>query len=637
MKKNPLLLAFSVVFLMAMNFAYAQQRVVKTPEMRKQQMFMQKQFYTGLEALTSPQGEPSIEFRDTELEINIGTTDYDLMTNYAICNRISEDADGNVMAVWTMGFDTPPSYPDRGTGYNRYDASTGTWGDIPDTRLEADVRTGWPNHVITDSGTEFIVSHVFTDGEYRLHTLRREAGVTDWTESDIPSITPVGSLWPRAASSGETIHVMAITTPTGGLGGEIYEGMDLHPLYYRSSDGGATWEVTDFIIPGLDSTFASDLVLADCYYMDARGDVVAIGIFSQWNDIVVFKSEDGGDTWERHTVFDFPLDNYEINAGYVFEDLPPYDTLQPDSLAIFTSDNSGQVLIDRNNMVHAFYGEMYVQDADTTDDGWTFYPGTSGLAYWNESFGEDSTSLIADLVDLNGNDTIDLVGDIASYFVSLTSMPSISVDEDNRIFCIYSAFMEGEEYVNDDDGQHYRHLFLVWSDDGGETWSEPEDLITTDIIEDELFLPFIEAIAPHQVRDVTNDLKFYYQQDFQPGWSTRGDMDDTQTNFMNFVSITIADLISSTEEVVQPDIFEMQLRPNPASETTILDFNLADNAQVSISLYNLMGQEVRSYRSTYLLAGIHQEQLKVNDLQAGVYLVRLQVGNRTAVRKLVIE
>ena len=290
MKNSTPLLMLLILSLIGITLSGQNNRIKKNNSLL-QAMPAQANYVTGLEEQqpNSNSNSELIEFRDTELEINIGTTNYDLETNYSGCKRISEDADGNIYATWTMGFEAPPNYPDRGTGYNRYDAGNDAWGDIPLDRLEADVRTGWPNHIITNSGTEFIVSHVFTSGEYRLHTLRRETGETDWTESDMPTNTPVGVLWPRAAVDGETVHVMAITTPTGGLGGEIYEGVNIHPLYYRSSDGGATWDVVDFIIPGLDSTFMKNLVTADCYYIDARDGVVAIGVFSQWNDIVVFK------------------------------------------------------------------------------------------------------------------------------------------------------------------------------------------------------------------------------------------------------------------------------------------------------------------------------------------------------------
>ena len=419
----------------------------------------------------------------------------------------------------------------------------------------------------------------------------------------------------------------------------MYEGVELHPLYYRSSDGGATWEVTDFIIPGLDSTFMYDLVSADSYYIDARGDVVAIGIFSQWNDITIFKSEDGGDTWESHQAFDFPIDRYQIDDGYTMEDLPPYDTLQPDTMAILSSDNSGHVIIDKNNMVHAFWGQMYIQDTDTTNSSWTFYPGTSGMSYWNESFGPDSSRTIADAVDLNGNDTLDIasIDNIATYFMSLTSMPSASVDEENRIFMIYSGIMEGEDFIQSSDDQHFRHLFLVFSEDDGATWSEPIDLLYAGIIEDDFLIPFIEAIAPHQLRDITGDLQFMYQQDFSPGWSTRGDSDDPETQFINYVTISISDFIVSTEEVVQPEQFLMTLRPNPAKEETVVEYVLNKDATVHLGLYNLMGQQVMSLPTQQLLAGTYQDQIPVSQLAKGVYVVRLQIDNQLTVRKLVVD
>ena len=334
------------------------------------------------------------------------------------------------------------------------------------------------------------------------------------------------------------------------------------------------------------------------------------------------------------------MDNYEINEGYAPEDLPPFDTLnQPDTLAIFTSDNSGTIIIDKVGTVHAFYGEMWVQDADTTDTGWTFYPGTSGLSYWNESFGNDSTMTIADAVDLNGNDTLDIesIANIGTYFMSLTSMPTASVDEDNRIYLIYSGVMEGEEYIDLNDDQHYRHLFLVYSEDGGSTWSEPMDLITESIIEDELFLTIIEAIAPSLVRDITDDLKFIYQQDFRPGWSTRGDMDPTEVNFINYVTISISDFIVGTEEIVPPDYFGMKLQPNPASSETMLGFHLDNNASIQLDLFNSLGQKLETIARQSLLAGEHQIEIKTGHLNTGMYILRMEVEGKVGVRKLIVE
>jgi hypothetical protein len=642
MKRLQLFFFFVLALAISMPQSNAQQakKLVKK-EGLKEGAFMVP-FHTlmtpDLPGVPAPAGNQDFPVQErTELETVIGTTVYDLQTNYSACNRISEDSEGNIYAVWTQGYEDGDGYGDRGTGYNRYDAASGTWNPIPTERLEESVRTGWPNHVITDSGTEFSVAHVFTDGEYRMHYLRKEAGETEWTEGDVPSNTPVGVLWPRAASSGENIHVIGVTTPTGDLGGEIYEGVDLHPLYYRSTDGGASWDIVDGIIPGLDSTFMLGLVSADSYSIDARGDVVTVGVFSQWNDVKIYKSTDNGDTWTSFRVFDFPIDKYVLDAGYTTDDLP-MDPDAPDSLSIQTTDNAGFVMIDNDDNVHTFFGNMYVQDADLTDGGWTYFPGTSGLHYWNESYGEDSTNIIADVLDLNGNDTLDVdgIGVIPTYFMSLTSMPTAGVDEDNNIYVAYSMLMEGEDYIDDDDEQHFRHIGVIKSEDGGETWSEVYDAINEVTIGDIIFTFEIEAVFPTMVRDVTGgEIKMIYQQDFQPGLALRGDMDDAGENNINFLRINT--LLSSEQEVVEPETFQFELMPNPTGNSTTIAYDLAQNAKVELSLFNSVGQQVRQITSADLQAGPQQAFVDVNNLSNGMYLVRLQIGEQVSMKKLVVK
>ncbi len=580
-----------------------------------------------------------VQFRGPLTETIIGQTVYDLQTNYSVCNRFSVSPDGNLMATWTQGF-TATAYPERGTGYNLYDGST--WGAVPTERLEANVRTGWPNHGITNSGDELIVSHVFTSPEYRLHYLRRAAGETDWTEADIPTTTPFGSLWPRMATGGadgESFHVIAVATPIAN-GGVAYEGVDAHLLYYRSQDGGETWDISDAIIPGLDSTKMLEIHNADSYSISAKGNTVAIGLFNQWGDIMVSKSEDNGDTWTTTVIHDFPLDKYVIDSGYTFEDLPQ-DTLAPDSMAIFTSDNSGHVLVDNNGLVHAFYGEMYVQDADLTDAGWTYYPGTSGMAYWNENYGEDSIRTIVDVIDLNGNGVLDITGiaNIALYYVSLTGFPSAGVDADNNIYLAYTMVMETEGFFDPDDAQHYRHVYLTSSMDGGETWTEPYDAINADVIEEADFIPFIEAVFPTVNPNVGTEVEFIYQQDFKPGLITRGDMDDPANNFINYVHIPTSIFgVVDTETPVAPETLQFSAMPNPTKGEMVVEFELKNNSSVNLALYNLTGQQVAQlFHANQLNSGLQRQQVDLSALPQGAYFLQLRTDEQVTTIKVVVE
>ena len=83
--------------------------------------------------------------------------------------------------------------------------------------------------------------------------------------------------------------------------------------------------------------------------------------------------------------------------------------------------------------------------------------------------------------------------------------------------------------------------------------------------------------------------------------------------------------------------------PNPFNPTTKLRFDVADNSQVTMVVYNLMGQEVvqlldnafyepGSYTMTWQALNKRGEQAS-----AGMYLVRMTTsGGFTATRKMVL-
>jgi hypothetical protein len=567
----------------------------------------------------------------------IGTTVYDLQTNASGCNRISRDAENNIMATWTMGFDHETGYPDRGTGYNRFDAASGTWETIPTQRLEQNARTGWPNHIITDSGTELIINHVFTSQGVFLHTLRRAVG-SNWVESEVPTSTPRGVITARMTSSGDTIHLIAPSTPQN-FGGVNYLGVNGHLLYYRSPDGGISWDIVDGIIPGLDNSFMAELGSIDSYAIDAREGVIVVAVFSQTNDVRVFKSVNGGSNWTHTRIYDFPIDMYQIDQGYTLNDLPPPTPQQPDPFAILTTDNSGSVLIDHNGIAHAFYGQMYIKDNlsmfGSIDK---IFHGTSGLVYWNESFGADSTRIIADITDLNGDDIIDIETDInvAQYRLSMTSQPSPAVDQNNTIFLAYSSVMEGAEYRQNDEAEQFRHIMIIHSEDSGETWSAPYDAINETTLCDSHLPYFMETVYPSMVRDIDDEVQFIYQYDFRPGISLLGDTPDI--NYMGFTYIPLSEFgVVDTKNIVSPENFQMTLQPNPASNLVKLEFKLDHRTLTKQTLFDMFGRPVQQIKSSTLPAGIHHLSFDVSNLPAGLYLVQLQAGHNIAVKKLVVN
>ncbi|MDP2806983.1 MAG: FlgD immunoglobulin-like domain containing protein, partial [bacterium] len=91
-----------------------------------------------------------------------------------------------------------------------------------------------------------------------------------------------------------------------------------------------------------------------------------------------------------------------------------------------------------------------------------------------------------------------------------------------------------------------------------------------------------------------------------------------------------------------PTVFKLsQNSPNPASGRTKIDYQLPQSAQVSLVIYNILGQEVRRYGLGVQQPGYYTVDWNGKDTQgrkvsAGVYLYRLQAGSNTAIKKMTV-
>ncbi len=86
-----------------------------------------------------------------------------------------------------------------------------------------------------------------------------------------------------------------------------------------------------------------------------------------------------------------------------------------------------------------------------------------------------------------------------------------------------------------------------------------------------------------------------------------------------------------------PDKFELnQNYPNPFNPTTQLSYNLKSDANVKLTVFNLVGQSVRVLVDGYQTAGYYEVTFDAADLPAGIYLYKLQVGENSSVRRMTL-
>jgi hypothetical protein len=480
-------------------------------------------------------------------ETKIGNTYYDLQSNASLQRRILRHSNGTISVVWTMSQkDTP--YPDRGTGYNFFNGSE--WSTIPVNRVESQ-RTGWPSIIPIGDKGEAIISHSgdsgegLSDNQHQLvFTKRDTAGVGSWTESNIDNSN--GFIWNRSAASqdGITIHVIAFTNNEESNG----KFTDDTLIYYRSTDSGNNWE-TGIIIPGIDMKRAKDT-----YVIETRGDIVAIAIFNSLGKSMIVKSIDNGVNWQNPKIFqNFPIDNYEIDQGF-------NQINNGNDVFIYSTNESGCLLIDDNNIVHVFCGLMGYGDSDLTDENFTYIPGSNGIKYWNELMPEDITPVkvtifpeYTDIWDSNNmeyiasvsDETIDIINntDIEFAFyngMGLTSYPSVGIDNKGNLFVCFSAVTDISN-----GNQLYRHIFIIISEDNGTNWSVPVDVTPHYQNNGQ-----VECVFPHMERNVDDKIRIVYQKDLFPSTyvlpgSTEHPFED---NSIVYLEVDTATLLSNTRD-----------------------------------------------------------------------------------------
>jgi hypothetical protein len=86
---------------------------------------------------------------------------------------------------------------------------------------------------------------------------------------------------------------------------------------------------------------------------------------------------------------------------------------------------------------------------------------------------------------------------------------------------------------------------------------------------------------------------------------------------------------------------EFSTFPNPFNLMTTIKFNLERPEQVTIKIYNTLGQEVRTLANKTLLAGEHSASWDGRDhfgspVSSGVYLARSVIGKQSFSKKLVL-
>jgi hypothetical protein len=95
-------------------------------------------------------------------------------------------------------------------------------------------------------------------------------------------------------------------------------------------------------------------------------------------------------------------------------------------------------------------------------------------------------------------------------------------------------------------------------------------------------------------------------------------------------------------DVTAPNVFALEQNyPNPFNPSTMIKFSLAADSKVSLTVFDVLGQEIASLISGNLAAGSHEINFDASNLNSGVYFYRIDATavdgtNFNSVKKMIL-
>ncbi len=365
-----------------------------------------------------------------------------------------------------------------------------------------------------------------------------------------------------------------------------------------------------------------------------------IETFTQWdNDIHVMIDDDGQD-------FNFDLD---FNLTQF---IPPDESWLPDTLHAnmdtIRAYTDMSVFIDQDDWVHIAF---------TTPN----YNALAGSRYWHPSIVWHWSEQFPGEFQIVHNAFDDWWWNYQDCGVwnLKAQRPSLGQDpETGYLYCSYQVY-DVDTLAISAAGWPSSDVFVSMSQDGGYSWSEGINVTNTVTPTNAAPGQCWSELYPTMCEDVDGTCHILYVMDRDAG-AVIQDEGGWTLNEVKYHSVPV-DLIPNeplvpqdvpfhvdhysgpplevpgTVRQEQPDRFTLgQNYPNPFNPTTNITFSLDVVSDVSLKIYNLQGREVATVVKGTYGTGQHTVNFDASSLASGVYIYKLQAGNRNLTNKMLL-
>jgi hypothetical protein len=106
----------------------------------------------------------------------------------------------------------------------------------------------------------------------------------------------------------------------------------------------------------------------------------------------------------------------------------------------------------------------------------------------------------------------------------------------------------------------------------------------------------------------------------------------------NAYAISTVYTLTGVEQIDEtPRAFELSANyPNPFNPSTKINFSIPKSSDVRLTVHNVLGQEVATLVSGFHTAGTYTVDFSASNLASGVYFYKIQAGNYTDSKKMVL-
>lgn len=150
----------------------------------------------------------------------------------------------------------------------------------------------------------------------------------------------------------------------------------------------------------------------------------------------------------------------------------------------------------------------------------------------------------------------------------------------------------------------------------------------------------IDAVLVAQGLDVGQSADYLWTVVVSDGSDTlqvRTDFFDDFSATFRVVTLERGLLTSNDFEEGMPNTFALEQNyPNPFNPTTNIKFALPKTADVTLTIYNMLGQKVNTLINEKMTSGFHVVPFDASNLSSGMYIYRIQAGSFTSTKKMLL-